>query len=135
MTGMRIRVIAGALLSSLLLAGVALAGSPKAGQLYTSKHLTVTVAKPAKSVKLFVECLPKSGHGAQWTGKVSLTGGSFRIDQKETLSRLPSGKEKGTVDITGKFTGGDFKGTWQLGGTPCGKTSYKATSGGGGTRY
>jgi hypothetical protein len=132
---MRSRVLAGSLLSFLLLTGVALAGSPKPGQLYTSEYLTVTVAKPAKSVKVFVECLPNTGGGARWTGKIALKHGSFKIDSKETLSKLPKGKFKGTVDVTGSFKGGAFKGTWQLGGTACGKTSYVAKSGSGGTGY
>jgi hypothetical protein len=133
---MRSRVLAGALLSFLVLTSVALASSPKPGQLYSSEYLTVTVGKPAKSVKVFVECLAPTGHtSATWTGKIALKHGSFKIDSKETLSKLPKGKFKGTVDVTGSFKGLAFKGTWQLGGTACGKTSYVAKSGGGGTGY
>jgi hypothetical protein len=133
---MRNRVLAGSLLSFLLLTGVALAGSPKPGQLYTSEYLTVTVGKPAKTVKVFVECLAPTGHtSATWTGEIPLKHGSFKIDRKEKLSKLPKGKFEGTVDVTGSFKGGAFKGTWQLGGTACGKTSYVAKSGSGGTGY
>jgi hypothetical protein len=129
---MRVRAVAGALLSFLLLAGVALAGAPKPGQLYSSEYLTVTVAKPAKSVKVFVECLPNSGTSAQWIGTIPLKHGSFKLDRKEKLLKLPKGKIKGTVDVTGTFKRGAFVGSWQLIGASCPKTSYRATTTAGG---
>jgi hypothetical protein len=129
----RNRVLAGSLLTFLLLTGVALAGSPKPGQLYTSEYLTVTVGKPAKAVKVFVECLAPTGHtSATWTGEIPLKHGSFKIDRKEKLSKLPKGKFEGTVDITGTFKSGAFEGTWLLGGASCLKTTYKATTEAGG---
>jgi hypothetical protein len=124
-----------AVVSSLAVTGIALAGSPKAGQLYTSKYLTITVGKPAKTATVFVECLPKSGHGATWRGKVPLKNGAISFSHKESLSKLPKGKKTGTVDVTAKFKGSDFSGSWRLSGTPCGKTSFKATTQGGGTGY
>jgi hypothetical protein len=130
------RVLAVSLLSFAAISGVALAGSsnsPKPGELYTSEFLTVTVGKPATKARVFVECLPKSGTGAQWTGTVKLTRGSFKFDKKSTLTKLPSGTTTGVVAVTGKFTGGEFQGTWQLGGFACPKTSYRTKTGAGGS--
>jgi hypothetical protein len=87
-------------------------------------------------VKVFIECLPSSGGGEQWTGtKIPPSHGSFKYDHKATFSKLPRGKVSGTVDVTGTFKGGKFVGTWQPAGTSCGKTNYKATAGAGGSGY
>jgi hypothetical protein len=129
-------VVAGAVLSFLILAGVALAGAPPAGRLWTSDYLTIFTSKPAKKAKVFIECLPNGTGGtgsATWYDYVPLSkNGSINFDHKETLTKLPSSKEKGTVKVTAKFTGGKFVGTWQLVGTPCGKTHFTATQGAGG---
>jgi hypothetical protein len=133
---MRIRVLAGSLLSFLAMTGVALAGSPQAGHLYTSTYLTIDVGKPATKAKVFIECLPGGSGGAgsgTWYDFVPLKKGSINFDRKETLSKLPKGKEQGTVKVTAKFTGGKFVGTWQLVGTSCGKTRFTATEGAGGS--
>jgi hypothetical protein len=131
------RVLAVSLLSFAAVSGVALASSsssPKPGQLYTSEFLTVTVGKPATKARIFVECLPTSGAaGGQWTGTVKLTHGSFKFDKQSTINKLPSGTTTGVVDVTGKFTGGEFQGTWQLGGFTCPKTSYQTKTGAGGS--
>jgi hypothetical protein len=131
------RVLAVSLASFAAVSGVALASSsssPKPGQLYTSEFLTVTVGKPATKARIFVECLPTSGAaGGQWTGAVKLTHGSFKFDKQSTIKRLPSGTTTGVVDVTGKFTGGEFQGTWQLGGFTCPKTSYQTKTGSGGS--
>jgi hypothetical protein len=130
-------VLALSLLSFAAISGVALAGSsgsPKPGQLYTSEFLTVTVSKPATKARVFVECLPTSGAaGGQWSGTVKLTHGSFKFDKQSTIHKLPSGTTTGAVNVTGKFTGGEFRGTWQLGGLPCSKTSYLTKAGAGGS--
>jgi hypothetical protein len=131
------RVLAVSLLSFAAISGVALASSsssPKPGQLYTSEFLTVTVGKPGTTARIFVECLPTSGAaGGQWTGTVRLTHGSFKFDKQSTINKLPSGTTTGVVDVTGKFTGGEFHGTWQLGGFACPKTSYRTKTGSGGS--
>jgi hypothetical protein len=131
------RVLAVSLASFAAVSGVALASSsssPKPGQLYTSEFLTVTVGKPATKARIFVECLPTSGAaGGQWTGTVKLTHGSFKFDKQSTINKLPSGTTTGAVDVTGKFTGGEFQGTWQLGGFTCPKTSYQTKTGAGGS--
>jgi hypothetical protein len=131
------RVLAVSLASFAAVSGVALASSsssPKPGQLYTSEFLTVTVGKPATKARIFVECLPTSGAaGGQWTGAVKLTHGSFKFDKQSTIKKLPSGTTTGVVDVTGKFTGGEFQGTWQLGGFTCPKTSYQTKTGSGGS--
>jgi hypothetical protein len=131
------RVLAVFLLSFAAISGVALAGSsssPKPGQLYTSEFLTVTVGKPATKARIFVECLPTSGAaGGQWFGTVKLTHGSFKFDKQSTIHKLPSGTITGVVDVTGKFTGGEFQGTWQLGSLACPKTSYRTKAGAGGS--
>jgi hypothetical protein len=131
------RVLAVSLLSFAAISGVALASSsssPKPGQLYTSEFLTVTVGKPGTKARIFVECLPTSGAaGGQWTGTVRLTHGSFKFDKQSTINKLPSGTTTGVVDVTGKFTGGEFHGTWQLGGFACPKASYRTKTGSGGS--
>lgn len=131
------RVLAVSLASFAAVSGVALASSsssPKPGQLYTSEFLTVTVGKPATKARIFVECLPTSGAaGGQWTGTVKLTHGSFKFDKQSTINKLPSGTTTGVVDVTGKFKGGEFQGTWQLGGFTCPKTSYQTKTGAGGS--
>jgi hypothetical protein len=130
------RVMVVALLCFAAIGGVALAStnSPKPGELYTSEFLTVTVGKPATTARVFVECLPASGAaGGQWLGTVKLTHGSFKLDKQSTIKKLPSGTAKGLVDVTGKFTHGEFQGTWQLGGLPCAKTSYQTKTGAGGS--
>ena len=112
------RVLAVSLASFAAVSGVTLASSsssPKPGQLYTSEFLTVTVGKPATKARIFVECLPTSGAaGGQWSGTVKLTHGSFKFDKQSTINKLPSGTITGVVDVTGKFTGGEFQGAWQL---------------------
>lgn len=128
------RVLAVSLLSFAAISGVALAGSsssPKPGELYTSEFLTVTVGKPATKARIFVECLLTSGADGQWLGTVKLTHGSFKFDKQSTIHKLPSGTTTGVVDVTGKFTGGEFQGTWQLGGFACPKTSYRTKAGAG----
>jgi len=131
------RVLAVSLASFAAVSGVALASSsssPKPGQLYTSEFLTVTVGKPATKARIFVECLPTSGAaGGQWSGTVKLTHGSFKFDKQSTINKLPSGTTTGVVDVTGKFEGGEFQGTWQLGGFTCPKTSYQTKTGAGGS--
>jgi hypothetical protein len=131
------RVLVVTLSSFAVISGVALAGSsssPKPGQLYTSEFLTVTVGKPATKARIFVECLPTSGTaGGQWLGTVKLTHGSFKFDKQSTIHKLPSGTTTGVVDVTGKFTGGEFQGAWQLGGFVCPKTSYRTKAGAGGS--
>jgi hypothetical protein len=131
------RVLVVPLSSFAAISGVALASSsssPKPGQLYTSEFLTVTVSKPATKARIFIECLPTSGAaGGQWTGTVKLTHGSFKVDKQSTIDKLPSGTTTGVVDVTGKFTGGEFHGTWQLGGFVCPKTSYRTKTGSGGS--
>jgi hypothetical protein len=131
------RVLAVSLLCFAAISGVALAGSsksPKPGEQYTSEFLTVTVGKPATKARVFVECLPASGAaGGQWTGSVKLTHGSFKFDKQSTINKLPSGTTTGVVDVTGKFTGGEFQGTWQLRGFTCPKTSYRTKAGAGGS--
>jgi hypothetical protein len=131
------RVLAVSLASFAAVSGVALASSsssPKPGQLYTSEFLTVTVGKPATKARIFVECLPTSGAaGGQWSGTVKLTHGSFKFDKQSTINKLPSGTTTGVVDVTGKFKGGEFQGTWQLGGFTCPKTSYQTKTGAGGS--
>jgi hypothetical protein len=118
------------------ISGVALAStnSPKPGELYTSEFLTVTVGKPATKARVFVECLPTSGAaGGQWLGTVTLTHGSFKFDKRSTIKKLPSGAVHGVVDVTGRFTHGEFQGAWQLGGLTCPKTSYRTKTGAGGS--
>ena len=130
------RVLAVSLLSFAAIGGVALASSsssPKPGELYTSEFLTVTVGKPATKARVFVECLPTSGGGGQWTGAVKLAHGSFKLDKQSTIHKLPSGTTTGVVDLTGKFTRGEFQGTWHLGGFTCPKTSYRTKTGAGGS--
>jgi hypothetical protein len=131
------RVLLVSLSSFAAIGGIALAdssSSPKPGQLYTSEFLTVTVGKPATKARVFVECLPTSGAaGAQWTGTVKLTHGSFKFDKQSTIDKLPSGTSTGLVDVTGKFKGGEFQGTWQLGGFACPKSSYRTKAGAGGS--
>jgi hypothetical protein len=121
------------------LSGVAFAGSsssPKPGELYTSEFLTVTVGKPATKARIFVECLPTSGAaGGQWLGTVKLTHGSFKLDQQTTIKKLPSGTTTGVVEVTGKFTHGEFQGAWHLGGFACNKTSYRTKAGSGGSGH
>ena len=119
----------------LALTGAALASSssPKPGEQYTSSFLTVTVGTPATTARVFVECLPSSGGGGQWHGTVKLTDGSFKFDKRATIDELPKGTVKGVVDVTGKFKGGEFQGAWHLGGLTCPKTSYKTTTGPGGS--
>jgi hypothetical protein len=127
------RVMVASLASFAAISGVALAGSsssPKPGELYTSEFLTVTMGKPATKARIFVECLPSSGApGGQWLGTVKLTHGSFKFDKRSTIRKLPTGTTTGVVDVTGKFTGGEFQGTWQLGGFTCPKTSYRTKTG------
>jgi hypothetical protein len=131
------RVLGVSLASFAAVSGVALAASsssPKPGELYTSEFLTVTVAKPATKARIFVECLPTSGAGdGQWLGTVKLTHGSFKYDKQSTIKDLPSGTTAGVVEVTGKFTHGEFQGTWHLGGFACSKTSYRTKAGAGGS--
>jgi hypothetical protein len=129
------RVIAIALFAFAGISGVALAGtsSPKPGELYTSEFLTVTVGKPATKAVVFVECLPSSGVSGEWRGSVTLKHGSFKFDKQATIHKFPSGTTKGLVDITGKFSRGEFQGSWQLGGLSCPKTSYRTKTGAGGS--
>jgi hypothetical protein len=131
------RALAASLAGFVTISGVALASSsssPKPGELYTSEFLTVTVGKPATKARIFVECLPTSGApSGQWIGTVKLTHGSFKFDKHSTIHKLPSGTTTGVVDVTGKFTGGEFQGSWQLGGFTCPKTSYRTKTGAGGS--
>jgi hypothetical protein len=71
--------------------------------------------------------------GGQWFGTIKLTHGSLKFDKQSTIHKLPSGTTTGVVDVTGKFTGGEFQGTWQLGGFACPKTSYRTKAGAGGS--
>jgi hypothetical protein len=113
---------------------LAAASSPKPGELYTSEYLTVTVGKPATKARVFIECLPTSGAtSGQWFGTVALKHGSFKFDKHSTIKKLPSGTVKGLVDVTGKFTHGEFQGTWKLGGFTCPTTSYRTKTGAGGS--
>lgn len=131
------RVLGVSLASFAALSGVAFASSsssPKPGELYTSEFLTVTVSKPATKARIFVECLPTSGAAdGQWIGAVKLTNGSFKLDKQGTIKKLPSGTTTGVVEVTGKFTGGEFQGTWHLGGFACDKTRYRTKAGAGGS--
>jgi hypothetical protein len=132
------RVLGVSLASFAALSGVAFAGSsssPKPGELYTSEFLTVTVAKSATKARIFVECLPTSGGGGQWLGTVKLTNGSFKFDKQSTIKKLPSGTTAGVVEVTGKFTHGEFQGTWHLGGFACDKTRYRTKTGAGGSGH
>jgi hypothetical protein len=130
-------VLAVSLSSFAAIGGVALASSsssPKPGELYTSEFLTVTVGKPASLARVFVECLPTSGApGGEWLGTVRLKHGSFKFDKQSTIDKLPGGTTTGIVDVTGKFTHGEFQGTWQLGGLSCARTSYRTKAGAGGS--
>jgi hypothetical protein len=117
------RVVAVFLLCFGAISGVALASSPKAGELYTSEFLTVTVAKPATTAKVFIECLSSKLDG-QWMGTVTLKHGSFKFDKKTTIKELPSGTKTGVVDVTGTFKNGGFA---------CATTSYRTKAGAGGS--
>ncbi|HWF74810.1 MAG TPA: hypothetical protein VG186_15775 [Solirubrobacteraceae bacterium] len=124
--------IALSILAASATAAWAAAKGPIAGGYYASTHprLAVVALKPATKVTLYIGCFSSPSVAEYWdSAKLPLKNGSFSFDGKTTISTENGGTfgtVKGTVLFTGKFSGGKFKGTAQIVGSSCPKSSYTA---------
>jgi hypothetical protein len=133
--------------TSLIFATVATAAwaagsGPKPGGYYpsASPSLSIAVGKPATTVSLYVECRPSPAVADYWDSpKLRLKHDAFSFDAKTTVDTengATFGHYKGTILFTGKFSGGEFRGSEQIVGSVCAKRSYTAKydkNGGGGS--
>jgi hypothetical protein len=99
---------------------------------YGSTHprLSVYVDKPPTSVQLYVACFTAPNVAEYWDGtNVAFKQDKFSFDRRTTISTENAasfGHLKGTVMFNGKFSGGKFRGSAQIVGSACAKSSYTA---------
>jgi hypothetical protein len=132
--GRKTACLAVTLLIVAALATTALAAGkgPIAGGYYGSSHprLSVSVLRPANKVVVYIGCFTSQSVVEYWDSpKLTLKKGSISFDGPTTISTengATFGSTKGTVLFTGKFSGGKFKGTAQIVGSTCAKSSYTA---------
>jgi hypothetical protein len=132
--GRKIAVLAAALFVLTAVATAAWAGTkrpvPKGYYASTHPRLSVFVDKPPKTVELYVACFTSPTVAEYWDSpKLRFRHNKFSFHGKTTISTENGGSFghlEGTVLFKGKFSGGKFRGTAQIVGSSCPKSSFTA---------
>ena len=138
-TAKRLAFLAGALALAVTTAApfawAAAAKGPKADGNYTSPVVDINVNLSASSVRVSSTC---NSSGAspidyQWQSPtLALHGDAFSFRARQTIYKMSVqtgksvGRYKAKVLVDGRFTDGRFVGVFDLGGSPCAKSSYVA---------